>query len=101
MIDETNVDEHGRTKNIPPSYQAKQKEFITFCDIVYAGTKMEKQYTINPDKVKQFVLHIAFREQKKRGRRKKGKDLVIFDLAEWNRITTLFVENSQNVVKNR
>ena len=45
------------------------------------------------------MLYVAFREQKKRGRRKKGKDLVIFDLTEWTRITTLFVEKSQNVVK--
>ena len=78
MIEETNVDKHGRTKNTPLSYQAKQKEFETFCDIVYARTKMEKRYTINPDKVNQSVLYIAFREQKKRERRKKGKDLVIF-----------------------
>ena len=60
---------------------------------------MEKRYTINPDKVKQFMLYAAFREQKKRGRQKKGKDLVIFDLAEWTRIATLFVENYQGVVK--
>ena len=53
---------------------------------------------INPDKVKQFMLYVAFREQKKRGRRKTGEDAVIFDLVEWTRITTLFVENSQNIV---
>ena len=60
---------------------------------------MEKRYTINPNKVKQFMLYVAFREQKKRGRRKKGKDVIIFDLAESTRITTLLVENSQNAVK--
>ena len=76
------------------------KNSLKHCDIVYAGTKMEKRYMINPNKLKQFMLYVAFRQQKKRRRRKKGKDIVIFDLAEWNRITTLFVENSQNAVKN-
>ena len=81
MMDETtNVDEHGKTKNTPLPYEAKQKEFEICCDIVYARTKMEKRYTINPDKLKQFMLYVAFREQKKRGMRKKGKDVVIFDL---------------------
>ena len=41
------------------------------------------------------MIYVAFRGQKKRGKRKKGKDVVIFDLAEWTRITSLVVENSQ------
>ena len=41
----------------------------------------------------------AVREQKKRGRKKKGKAVVTSDLAEWTRIATVFVKNFQNVLK--
>ena len=96
MIDETNVDEHGRMKNTPLSYDAKKNEFKLFCDTVYGGTKIEKRYTIDHDKVKQFMIYVAFREQKTRGRKKKGSKRINFDVSEWTRITNLFIEKSQN-----
>ena len=97
MIDETNVDEHGRTKNTPLLYKSNQTEFETFCDIVYARAKMEN----NTQSIHVEAIHVlrSFREQKTRRKRKKEKYVVIFDLVECTRITTLFVKNSQNVVK--
>ena len=96
MIDETNVDEHGRMKNTPLSYDAKKNEFKLFCDTVYGGTKIEKRYTIDHNKEKQFMIYVAFREQKTRGRKKKGSKRINFDVSEWTRITNLFIEKSQN-----
>ena len=42
MIEETNLDEHGRMKNMPLSYEAKKNEFRLFCDTMYPGQKVEK-----------------------------------------------------------
>ena len=43
MIEDTNLDEYGRMKNTPLSYEAKKNEFRLFCDTMYPGQKVEKR----------------------------------------------------------
>ena len=72
MIEETNLDEHGRMKSTPLSYKANKNESRLFCDTIYPGQKVEKRYTVNQDKVKVFMTYVAFRERRREGGARKG-----------------------------
>ena len=89
MIEETNRDEHGRMKNTPLSYEAKKLEFRLYCDAKYGGLPLERRYTVTGEKVKEFMFYVAFREQKKKGRKPKGSARVSFDLNQYERISTM------------
>jgi len=96
MIEETNRDEHGRMKNTPLSYEAKKYEFRLYCDAKYGGLPLERRYTVTGEKVKEFIFYVAFREQKKKGRKPKGSAPVSFDLNQYERISTMVKSHLQD-----
>ena len=53
------------------SYLPKRKEFMAFCDHVFRVLPMDQRYSVTKEKVIKFLVYQAFREQKKRGRKKK------------------------------
>ena len=95
FIQETDFDEHGKKKNTSLAYDPKVIEFKQFCDQVFGGLPLsgpQGRYNVNQTKVYGFFLYVAFRERKRRGRKKSVEDntvvnnSVVFDVKEWNRI---------------
>ena len=82
ILEETTYDEHGRKKNTPLAYESKLAEYDQYCDIVYRCQRPNERYTIQQYKVFKYMLYVAFREQKKKGKGSKPG----FVLSEYNRI---------------
>jgi len=114
----TNVDKHGMTKNTPKAYEAKQKEFILFCDTCYPTESAATRHTLDPNKALRFIIYAAFREQKTRGPKRKRKDAVdvlspveelpvvkernvTFDREQYNRIIDCFVMNAEGTLDSK
>ena len=84
-----------KKKNTSLAYDPKVVEFKQFCDQVFGGLPLsgpQGRYNVNQTKVYGFFLYVAFRERKRRGRKKLVEDntvvnnSVVFDVKEWNRI---------------
>ena len=98
---ENNLDEEGRTKNTPLAYSPKIIEFRQYCDALYSTHPMETRYTVDQARVHSFMTYVAFREQKKKGRKKDGKEgkrkrddnnYQLFDACEADRINKILKE---------
>jgi hypothetical protein len=93
LLKETDIDEYGKKKNTALAYDPKVREFNEFCDKVFGGEELYKRYIVDDRSVQAFFLYVGFREQKARGRVKKGKPVNLkskFDVDEWNRIASTF-----------
>ena len=80
---------HGKKKNTPLAYEPKVKEFKDFCDAVFPGVDYQERHILKQYNVRAFMTYQAFREQKKKGKSKKGennKPHGSFHKDEWNRI---------------
>ena len=87
LVKETDFDAYGKKKNTSLAYDPKVLEFKQFCDCVFKGRSITTRYDVDQNKVYGFFLYVAFRESKKRGRRKSNSvKTPMFDVNEWNRI---------------
>ena len=64
-----NLREHskGKDHNTKKSYEPKRAEFLEFCDKVPSNQRQQ----VCPDKAISYMMYVAFREQKKRGKKKR------------------------------
>jgi hypothetical protein len=76
-------DEHGKKMNTDIAYDRHIKDFYQFCDAYYSGVPVQFRYIVSPDSCYKFLNYIAFRPQKKRGRRKVVEG---FDIHKFNAI---------------
>ena len=61
----------GKDHNTKKSYEPKRAEFLEFCDKVYGYLPSDQKQQVCPDKAISYMMYVAFREQKKRGKKKR------------------------------
>lgn len=71
-----NLREHskGKDHNTKKSYEPKRAEFLEFCDKVYGFQPSDQKQQVCPDKAIRYMMYVAFREQKKRGKKRDSSD---------------------------
>ena len=84
FLAEADMDDQGRVGNTQKAYDPKVQEFREFCDSLYGAHPAETRYTVDQERVLSFMIYVAFREQKTRGK-KKTKGLFSMT-SQWNRI---------------
>ena len=85
FMKEIDFNKHGKKKNTSLVYGPKIVEFKQYCNKVFGGRDVSTQYVVDQINVYRFFLYVAFREQKKRGRRKWGEvKEPTFDVDKWN-----------------
>jgi hypothetical protein len=89
--------EGSQRTNTKKAYDPKIKEYEEFCDKVHGDDK--HKYMLTETKVLQFMYYLSYRDQKKRGRRKKSdpKANEKFDLEIFN---TLMEEARAGILPN-
>jgi hypothetical protein len=67
-----NLREHskGKDHNTKKSYEPKRAEFLEFCDKVYGFQPSDQKQQVCPEKTIRYMMYVAFREQKKRGKKR-------------------------------
>ena len=80
LVKETKKDDDNQTEK---AYNPKIAEFKEYCDFQYGGIEKENgRYKVNSVKAHSFIYYHAFREQKKRGKKRKG-DILLFNTEEY------------------
>ena len=88
FLAEADLDDQGRVSNTSKAYDAKINEFREYCDSDFGTYPPETRYTIDQERVMNFMTYAAFREKKTRSKKQ------MFNRSEWSRIQSLFQESS-------
>jgi hypothetical protein len=64
----------NRPDNTEIAYSGKHREFLGYCDAMYAHQARELRHLVTPSKVYNFMFYTAHREKRKPGKPKRGEE---------------------------
>ena len=90
------MDENGKKKSKAKCYDPKVAEFQAYCDTFFAMLPPDRIYQVTKTKVEAYLTYCFYREQKQKGRWKKGTNPISIDWTKANAVLKMYQGGASN-----